>query len=155
MKITLSKSQWKEIGKVAGWIAKESAQIPNTQNQNPDEPNFAVDLSGIKRSMGNNKSRINNEIHALGNFFSQIPIEQIWAILKKYNVIVLQEDGTKWSGFIGPQGECGSDKASNAGSMRFDLAIKIGDSYVIGTNALIMMVCTMSSGKLEVIAYVS
>jgi hypothetical protein len=109
----------------------------------------------MKRSMGSNKSRINNEIHALGNYFLQIPTEQIWTILKKYNVVVLQEDGTKWSGMIGPQGECGSDKARNAGSMRFDLAVKIGDSYALSNNSLIMTICTMPSNKLEVIAYVS
>jgi len=140
---------------VFGKKPRIAAQIPNTQNQNPDEPNFAVDLAGTKRSMGSSKGKINNEIHSLGNYFLQIPTDQIWAILKKYNVIVVQEDGTKWSGFIGPQGECGSDKARDAGSMRFDLAVKIGDSYVISTNSLIMTVCTMPSGKLEVIAYIS
>lgn len=154
MKITLSKSQWEKIGDEAGWT-KTATQIPNTQNQNPDESNFAVDLVGIKRSLGKFKSKINNEIHALGNFFVQIPLEQIWAILKRYNAIVLQEDGTKWSGFVTTQGDCGSEQANRTGSMRFDLAVKTDSGYFISTNALIMSVCTMPSGKLEVVAYVS
>ena len=137
-----------------GLEPKKAAQIPNTQNQNPDENNFAVDLSGMKRSMGISKSKINNEIHKLGNFFQQIPLEQISAILKKYGVIMLQEDGTLWSGFVTTQGECGSDKA-RTGPMHFDLAVKIGDNYTMSTNVLVMTVCTMPSGKLEVVAYVS
>lgn len=134
---------------------KVASQIPNTQNKDPDAENFAVDLAGRQRSIGSAKSRINKEIQALGNYFPQIPLSEIFAILKKYNVIPLQEDGTKWSGFVTSQGECGSDKASKQGPMKFELATLLNDEYVIANNVLMMTVCTMPSGKLEMIAYVS
>lgn len=192
MKIKITKDQWIAIGKKAGFVsdkditiakkiipaktqsavkvAKEvkiSAQIPNTQNQNPDESNFAVDLSSKPKTLGRIKNKINNEIHALGNYFQQIPLQQIMDIFKKYNVVMLQEDGTKWAGFVTSQGECGSEEARK-GQMTFDLAMKLdqgsidenGDyvketKYVRCNHMLSMSVCTMSSGRLEMVAYVS
>lgn len=137
-------------------VTKVAAQIPNTQNQNPDSNDFAVDLAARHKSLpGAVKSRISKEIHALGNYFNQIPLEQIDAILKKYDVVMIQEDGTKWSGFVTTQGECGSDQANKQGPMKFDLANKTDSGYTPCNNVLIMTVCTMPSGRLEIVAYIS
>lgn len=130
----------------------------NTQNTDPEAPDFMVPLDGKHKSLTNGiKGRANRAIHDLGNYHEQIPLTEIFNILKEQKVIVLQEDGTKWSGMIGSQGECGSDKATKQGSMHFELAwLPEGSAeYVVANNYLIMAVCTMESNRLEVIAYIS
>lgn len=140
---------------VFGLPSKKASQIPNTQNTDPNMNNFAVDLGGKTKSIqGVIKSRANKEIHSLGNYFSQIPLDQIFSILLKYNIVVLQEDGTKWSGFVTSQGDCGSEKATQ-GPMKFELAVKTENGYSMSNNVLLMTVCTMPSNKLEVLAYIS
>lgn len=166
---TAKTAETAEVTKLAKTVktVKTSAQIPNTQNQNPDESNFAVDLSGKRKSLGKIKNKINNEIHALGNYFQRVPLQELINIFKKYNVVMLQEDGTKWAGFVSTQGECGSEEARK-GMMKFDLAMKLEMGsldeeggyvnevkYVMCNNILAMSVCTMSSGRLEMVAYVS
>ena len=129
----------------------------NFQNRDPEAANFMVPLNGKHKSLSNGiKGRINRALHALGNYHEQIPLDEIFNILKEQKVIVLQEDGTKWSGMVTTQGECGSEKASQ-GPMKFELAwLPEGmGEYVIANNYLIMTVCTMSSNRLEVIVYVS
>jgi hypothetical protein len=137
-------------------VTKVATQIPNTQNQNSDSSDFAVDLASKHKAIKPMiKSMINKEIHALGNYFNQIPLEQIFAIFKKYDVVMLQEDGTKWSGFVTTQGDCGSEKAYKNGPMTFELAVKTESGYLPSTNALIMTACTMPSGRIEIVAYIS
>lgn len=48
------------------------------------------------------KSKIGNEIHNLVNnkYFEHIPLTEIFEILKKYGVVALQEDGTKFQGML-------------------------------------------------------
>ena len=120
-----------------------------------DAKRFSDDLSRSRKSLGAVRSKINKELHALGNYFSEIPLPEIVSILKKYNVILLQEDGTLWSGFVTTQGECGSDQANRSGPMKFELAGKTDHGYFISNNYLIMTVCTMPSGRLEIIVYIS
>jgi len=143
-----------ETAKAKTNVKKIAFKTPGTQNQNPDEDNFAVELSGKQKTIGSIKSRINKEIHALGNYFSQIPLSEVFDILKKYNVVPIQEDGTLWSGFVTTQGDCGSEKTTQ-GPMKFDLAFKTDNGYILSNNVLLMMVCTMASGKLEMVCYIS
>ena len=152
MKIKLSKSQWEFVGKKAGWM-KKAFKMPGSQNTDPSQTDFAVALESQGKTIPQSiRKRINKEIHGLGSYFVQIPIDRIDEILQRNNVVMLQEDGTRWSGYVTTQGECGDVKS---GPMQFDLAWKLNDEYILSNNYLIMTACTMPSGKIEVVAYVS
>ena len=127
------------------------------QNSDPHSPNFMVDIGSTKRKTIDvrTKTSINTMLYDLGNFFPEIPLEMIFDILHFHNVWPIQEDGTLWSGFVTVQGDCGSEKANRQGPMHFDLAVWGGDNYVPANNSLIMTACTMPSGSIEVVVYVS
>lgn len=148
MKIMISRSQWELIGKKTGWIRNAQDKVEGNQP--------LVDMGGKRKSLSPSvKSKINKMIHALGNFHKEIPLDQIFTICGQNGVVVIQEDGTKWSGFLMGNGECGSDKAVNQRA-DFDLAVKLEDgTYVPANNMLHMTWCVMGSGKYEVVAYIS
>jgi len=130
--------------------------IAQTQNLNPDGPDFAVDLR-IKPK-GSNRAFINKankEIHALGNYHEVIPLQDIFDILRKYDIVALQEDGAKWSGLLVGGAECGSEKANDQYAL-FTLASPVGDlGYVPINKTLRLQWCKMPSGKYEIVSYVS
>ncbi len=140
-----------------GGMKKElNTWMSTMQNKFPEDPDFAVDLRGKSKSIPNPiRSKINSALHALGNYHKKIPLDEISNILEQNSVIMIQEDGTKWSGFVTSQGECGSEKANNQGPMQFELAIETELGYIVAKNHLVMTVCTMPSGNLEVVCYVS
>lgn len=132
--------------------------MSKAQSNEPDAPDFAVDLRGKKFSIvAGKKSRANRRISEIcRNHYPRIPWDEIVAAMKAENIVPLQEDGTKWAGMIGSQGECGSAKASQA-PMRFALCWKLDATgeYVMANNFLIMTACTMPSNNLEIVAYIS
>lgn len=89
MKIKLSKSQWEQIGKSAGWLNKTSAKIPK---------NIAITLqkeivNGLKARLNKNqilkKIKANSELYAqisssgmddnsLLNYIEKVGMELIW-----------------------------------------------------------------------------
>lgn len=84
------------------------------------------------------KNRINKELHALPIYFSEIPLDVIFYIVKDHcERGVVQEDGTPWSGIL-----CGDDGSANfaIGGYRFWLRV---------------MWHKMPSGNFEITAYVS
>jgi len=126
-----------------------------TQNINPNLPNFAVDTRVRPKPIQEKiKTKLNKLIHNLGNFHDKIPLQTILNICKKENVVAIQEDGTLWSGFLFGEKECGSEEAKNQRS-RFLLSIKIEDEYIISQNHLHMSWCKMPSNKFEIISYIS
>jgi hypothetical protein len=134
---------------------ERDAWLATTQNKDSKTDNFAVVLDKNNKSIPSSvKSKINNSLYKLGNYHKHIPMDQVFDILEQNGVIVLQEDGTKWEGFATTQGECGSDEAKQA-PMKFDLAVNTSNGYMHADNYLIMSVCTMPSGNLEVVCYVS
>ncbi len=162
-KFELSKREWIETGRLAGWI-KTAEKIPGTQNVDPDAPDFAVDLGiGTKTLPDGRRRNINKLIGSMSNYFTEIPLDEIVSALRSQDVVMLQEDGTLWGGWVTTQGECGHDKAP----MVFELAGKFENKqhalddvldnheYHLLNNSLVMSVCTMPSGKLEVVAYVA
>ena len=87
-----------------------------------------VDMSQKRVPLfGGVKNKINSELNALGDHFSQIPLDTIQNILKKYNIYLLQEDGTPWSGFLVGGKNCGEDGAEEQRAT-FDMAIKDGEN---------------------------
>lgn len=58
------------------------------------------------------RNKINKELQALGDYHKGIPLGTIFGILKKYGIMVIQEDGTEWSGFLtGREGRAEFDVA--------------------------------------------
>jgi hypothetical protein len=130
--------------------------IAESQNINPDSSDFMVDLRLKRKSIpANIKSKINKEIHALGNYHLEIPLQQIMDICEKYGVVLLQEDGTKWGGFLLGAKECGSEEARNQRA-NFELGVRKEDGqYIPANNAINLTWCTMQSGKYEIVCYLS
>jgi hypothetical protein len=126
------------------------------QNSNPDEPHFAVDTRNKNVAISPSaKSAITKVLHALGKeYYQRIPLDEIFGVCKANGVVPLQEDGTEWSGFMSSQGPCGSDNA-NREPIRMELATQTPEGYMPAKNELIMTICTMASGNLEFVGYLS
>jgi Zn-dependent peptidase ImmA (M78 family) len=125
----------------------------NSQNVDPDAPDFAVDLrSNGRPCSAQGRSNVQEFLTKLGrSYHDDIPIDSITNALEQNNLLLIQEDGKKWAGFISTQGDCGHDNAP----MVFDLGVDLGNGYVLCKSQLVMTICTMPSGKLEMVAYLS
>jgi hypothetical protein len=98
----------------------------------------------------NIRTKVNRALTELtsGKYFESIPNDNISKILKEYGLILLQEDGTEWSGFL-----LGDNSRAH-----FDVGyIKTKNSdnrYVAIDNvALIMSWYKMPSGRYEIVVY--
>lgn len=131
--------------------------IAETQNISPDAPNFAVDIRLKSKSIPPNiKSKINKEIHDMGNYHIKIPLQQIMDICKKYGVVLIQEDGKQWSGALMGNKGCGEEEAIKNQRIALDLVFKQENGrYIPANNTLSMTWCKMPSSKYEIVAYVS
>jgi len=106
------------------------------------------------------KKKINKELINLTTpknktqYFRAIPLQDIWDILKKYNIVVLQEDGTKWDGFLtGRSAQTYFDIASIDSEVEGYSKYRIHVPY---TNAqLALSWYKMSSGNYEITTYVT
>lgn len=129
--------------------------VANGQNQSPNLPNFIVDLRSKPRAINAAiRSKINKQLHGLGNYHKDIPLDEIFEILESNNMIALQEDGTKWSGMLIGGAECGSEEARNQHAL-FQLAFKFDDGYYTIKHGLSLSWCIMGSGKYEIVTYIS
>jgi hypothetical protein len=149
----LRRSNQSELWKME---ANRRSFISEHQNLYPQADNFAVDMMAKKQSLpATIKNRINKSIYniLLNKHFESIPLKEIMDACEAQDVIVLQEDGTKWGGFLTGGSECGSKEAESQHAL-FELAYKKDDAYYITKNALSMTWCTMHSGKYEIVAYV-
>ena len=99
------------------------------------------------------KKRINTDITKFlkPTYFDKIPLQPLFDILEKHGLVALQEDQTKWDGFL-----LGGVKKTER--VQFDLGVKEfkdGNTYPVITNAeLQLSYYKMKSGKYEVIAYI-
>lgn len=105
----------------------------------------------------NIRSRINTALRALTNpqnktmYFNEIPLSDIDNILRKFGYLMVDEDGTAWSGFL----------TGRSSKVEFGIApldSKNGDvdgSYVAVRNAeLQLMWDKMDSGRYSITAWV-
>lgn len=88
------------------------------------------------------------------NFFDRIPLQDIFDVFASQNVMAIQEDGTKWDGFLVGGAECGSDKTRDQ-VMNVPLAIKTEGVWKVTNTHLYLSWCKMPSGKMEVTGYIS
>ena len=102
------------------------------------------------------KSRAQKGVYAVTKgLHPSIPLDEIFDALKVQGLIPIQEDGYKWSGWISGGHECGSDEARSQ-NMSLPLVTKNADGqWALTTLYLYMSHCTTSSGKYEVVCYVS
>lgn len=152
MTIFINRKLWKQIGIKSGWL---DPSIKTAQAN--DE--MLVDMGSTTISLPSNIRRsINTKLNNLGNYHKVIPLEAINSILEQNNCILLQEDGTKWSGFVAPTGYCGETDQSGRSKnspMKFELAYKKDGKYFLVENSLWMSACKMPSEKIEIVAYIS
>lgn len=102
---------------------------------------------------GRVRRKLNDRLHDVlkPTYFDSIPLDTIKGVLREFDVVMLQEDNTEWTGFItGREGRMSVDLADASYSFG------PGESYVPFRNTMFVMTWhKMPSGRYEVIAYVS
>jgi hypothetical protein len=97
----------------------------------------------------NVRTKINAKLAPFGKeYFTRIPLEGIFDVLKKEYVQVIDSDGTLWSGFL----------TGAKGRTEFDLAIldkTTGEYMPVENSMLILTWYKMDSGRYEVVCYLS
>lgn len=125
---------------------KVNSGKPGILEELSDQEGFSTSLVGKIRN------KVNKELAALtfNTYFPSIPLDEITKILGKYNIVMLQEDDTEWSGFL-----CGDHERTsfNLADMDSRTADK---SYTPFKNAcLTLSWYKMPSGRYEINTYVS
>jgi hypothetical protein len=99
------------------------------------------------------RTKINNEISNIARgFHTKIPLSAILNVLETNGYRAIQEDGTPWQGMLIGNAECGTEKAKSQ-KASIDL-VSISDNTPVD-NMLLLMWCTLQSGRYEVVSYVS
>lgn len=101
------------------------------------------------------RNKLNKEIQRLlqPTYFREIPLNDIFQILDKYDIVPVQEDNTYWSGLL-------TGGIKDTAQTYFDLAWKYskeGNIYTEPVNnaMLALSYYKMPSGKYEVIGYIT
>lgn len=98
------------------------------------------------------KSLINKRIADISsNYHEKIPLDDIFAALREFQVSPVQEDQTPWSGMLLGGKECGHPEAVKQRAT-IDL---MRNGQVLNHSDLLLMWCKMPSGKYEIVSYVS
>jgi len=97
----------------------------------------------------NIKKKINTKLTRLDNYHDKIPLKDIQDILEQFDIIILQEDFTKWSGFL--MGKEGQEYFDIGPENSYD-----GRFYQPYDNiSLALSWYTMPSGKYEIVTYLT
>ena len=155
----ISKHIWQEIGENAGWTRfvtvkedmRKYAKLDAYQNEDPSKIDFMVRQDIDVPLPSNVKHKINIALTKLGNYHNYIPMDDIEKIFEENECMLLQEDGTKFAGFVSPTGRCGETNER----IHFDFAYKSKGKWWMANTRLWMTACRMPSGRVEVVAYVS
>jgi hypothetical protein len=135
----------KGMKKTKEWKMKEALRV----NSNTEKPPKVLDAS-FKRD-------INKELHEISTkYHTEFPSLEIFGVLKKRGVVVLQEDNTEFSGFFLGENAQTFFPIAPVGSIRRS-SVKDGDAtfYTPFKNtALAMGWYKMPSGKYEMTTYV-
>ncbi len=108
------------------------------------------------------KSKLNRAIHDLvtNTYFREIPLDEIIDILEREGILLLQEDFTPWAGFLLGHDEqvyfTLGDKNQIKDNYGKDNQGRDLLAYEPYTNAMLAMsYYKMSSGKFEIVAYIT
>ncbi len=105
------------------------------------------------------KNEISKFLHEVGRkYWTYIPVKEIFDMLESHGIVPVQEDGTKWSGLILGDKECGHPECINQRTV-FQVAIRQPDGlWALSKNGIFMAWCTLwgtGSKKYEIVSYVS
>ena len=88
------------------------------------------------------RNNINIQLQELGKrYYEKIPLQDIFSVLEKENIIPVAEDGTYWSGLL-----CGRNDVAYINLK------KLGEKV---NSFLVLMWYKMDSGKYEIVSYIS
>ncbi len=100
------------------------------------------------------RSKMNREFNKMGDYFDELPIDEMFDVLLKYNIVPLQEDYTKWAGMF-----LGGGKRTERASMHLGYMNPETDEWQVIKNAMLIFtyyyVEGKSARKWEVIKYIS
>ena len=116
-----------------------------------------IDMNSRARAVPRSaKNRINKVINRVTKgFLESIPLGTIFAAMKNEGLIAVQEDGTMWDGMLVGGAECGTEGARDQVAT-FTLAMRTDDGgHVKASAGLYLSWCKMSSGKYDVVCYLS
>ena len=104
-----------------------------------------------KRRIQKGLVEVTKGLHAGG-----VPIARLFDVLKNEFVFPIQEDGTKWSGFLLGSKECGTEEARNQHANIPLVTTAKDGSFTLTTSYLYLSWCTLhNSNKFEVVCYIS
>jgi len=104
-----------------------------------------------KRRIQKGLAEVTKGLHADG-----VPIDKIVKVLTNEYVFPIQEDGTKWSGFLLGSKECGTEESRNQQADIPLVATTKNGSFALTTSYLHISWCTLhNSNKFEVVCYIS
>lgn len=109
-----------------------------------------------RRLVNKVKSKMNKEISAFlkQTYFEEIPLKDLFDILKKYDIVPIQEDNRYWDGML-------TGGVKDTAQVYFDLAwkdSKEGNRYteeVPNANLAMSYYKMPRKGKYEIIAYIT
>jgi hypothetical protein len=83
-------------------LQKEYNELKEIVSKNKRLMKKAEEVVRIKPQL---KDKINDELSKyntkdVDSYFNEIPLDEIFNVLKEYNIIVVQEDGTEWEGML-------------------------------------------------------
>ncbi len=129
-------------------------------NWNAKPASVLVDMNSKARPMPKpDKRELSNFLHELGRkHHDQIPLDSIFSRLEGHGIVPLQEDGSKWSGFLLGNKECGHPEANNQ-RCAFRLALRNPDgTWQLLKEVVILLWCVIGRSpnpRYEVVTYVS
>lgn len=133
--------------------------IPKVSSFSNIDPNRILVDMGVRGSPlpKSDKNEISNFLGEVGRkYWDYIPLKEIFEKLNHHGIVPLQEDGTRWSGFLCGNKECGAPGSENQRA-NFRLAFrKPNGLWTLSSNCLVLLWCQMSvSKRYEIVTYVS
>jgi hypothetical protein len=112
--------------------------------------NQKIKIANIHKISLSTKSEINKDLQKLcKTYYPSIPLNEVFNILEKKNLVALQEDNTKWSGILTGTNE----------TIKLELAhesSKNNNEYIpLDNSMLILSWYKMPSGNYEINSYLS
>jgi hypothetical protein len=124
-------------GRVAHWAITQSRQAINLVDVVDLQAKPVLLPPAVKSKANKLLSKMTTNV-----YFDSIPLEAVFKVMEQFGVIIIQEDGSPWSGFItGAQGQA-----------NFDMG---WEGRPIKNASLSMSWYKMPSGRYEIVAYVA
>jgi hypothetical protein len=127
----------KRIGCISEALNAVKISNSNNPNENPKK------ISSTMRQKANKDLGV-----FCKEYYPTIPVTELFDLLGKYGIVVLQEDGTEFSGFF----------SGEKGRATIDIGLKSsknGEFYTPFDNCLLVLTWYKISNNYEIVAYIS